>query len=76
MKHKRQKADNLIPRRGKWYYRVYYRIDGENKEKQIPLRASSKVAARERSVLVQKVERDIKQNLIESNGKDYGFDFP
>ena len=76
MKRKKAKADNLLPRRGKWVYRVYYRLDGIRKEKQIPLRASSKVTARERSVLVQKVERDIKQNLIESNGKDYGFDFP
>ena len=76
MKHKRQKADNLIPRRGKWYYRVYYRLFGENKEKQIPLKTSSKVEARERSAEVKKVLPDIKQNLIQSGGKKYGFIFP
>jgi integrase/recombinase XerC len=63
MKRKRQKADNLTNRRGKWYARVYYRIDGENKEKQIPLRTSSMVTARERLAEVNKVERDIKQGL-------------
>jgi site-specific recombinase XerD len=76
MKRKRQKAKNLKWRRGKWYYRVYYRLFGENKEKQIPLKTSSKVEARERSSEVEKVLPDIKQNLIQSGGKEYGFIFP
>ena len=76
MKRKRQKAKNLKWRRGKWYYRVYYRLFGENKEKQFPLKTSSKVEARERSVEVEKVLPDIKQNLIQSGGKDYGFNLP
>lgn len=76
MKRRKAKADNLTNRRGKWYYRVYYRIFGVKKEKQIPLKTPSKVTARERSLEVQKKEQDIKQNLILSDGKDYGFTFP
>ena len=72
---KNTKADNLLDRGGKWVYRVYYRINGVKKEKQIPLRTSSLVTARERSFEVLKKLRDIKLNLIDSNGKDYGFIF-
>ena len=73
---KKAKADNLLNRGGKWVYRVFYRINGVKKEKQIPLRTPSLVTARERSVLILKVLRDIKLNLIDSNGKEYGFNFP
>jgi len=72
---KNTKADNLLDRGGKWVYRVYYRINGVKKEKQIPLRTSSLVTARERSFEVLKKLRDIKLNLVDSNGKDYGFIF-
>jgi site-specific recombinase XerD len=68
MKRKRVKADNLTKRREKWYARVYYRLDGKNKEKLIPLRTSSKVTARERLLEVKKVEPDIKKGIE--------FDFP
>ena len=73
---KKAKAGNLLNRGGKWVYRVFYRINGVKKEKQIPLRTPSLVTARERSVLILKVLRDIKLNLIDSNGKEYGFNFP
>ena len=73
---KKAKAGNLLNRGGKWVYRVFYRINGVKKEKQIPLRIPSLVTARERSVLILKVLRDIKLNLIDSNGKEYGFNFP
>ena len=68
MKRKRTKADNLTKRREKWYVRVYYRQNGKNKEKLIPLRTSSKVIARTRALEVRKVEPDIKQGIE--------FDFP
>ena len=68
MNSKNNKADNLKNRRGKWYARVYYTIDGQKKEKQIPLKTSSKVVARERKIEVNKVAKDIKR-LLE-------FDFP
>lgn len=68
MKRKRAKADNLTKRREKWYVRVYYRQNGKNKEKLIPLRTSSKVTARARALEVRKVEPDIKQGIE--------FDFP
>ena len=68
MKRKRAKADNLTKRREKWYVRVYYRQNGRNKEKLIPLRTSSKVTARARALEVRKVEQDIKQGIE--------FDFP
>jgi Site-specific recombinase XerD len=68
MKRKRAKADNLTKRREKWYVRVYYRQNGKNKEKLIPLRTSSKVTARARALEVRKVEQDIKQGIE--------FDFP
>ena len=68
MKRKRAKADNLTKRREKWYVRVYYRQNGKNKEKLIPLRTSSKVTARARVLEVRKVEQDIKQGIE--------FDFP
>ena len=76
MKRRKAKADNLLNRGGKWVYRVYYRINGVKKEKQIPLRTPSLVTARERSFEVLKKLRDIKLNLINSNGEDYGFVFP
>ena len=76
MKRRKAKADNLLNRGGKWVYRVYYRINGVKKEKQIPLRTPSLVTARERSFEVLKKLRDIKMNLINSNGEDYGFVFP
>ena len=63
MKRKRAKADNLTKRREKWYIRVYYRQNGKNKEKLIPLRTSSKVTARARALEVRKVESDIKQGI-------------
>ncbi len=68
MKRKKAKADNLTKRREKWYVRVYYRQNGKNKEKLIPLRTSSKVTARARALEVRKVEPDIKQGIE--------FDFP
>ena len=73
---KKPKADNLLKRGEKWVYRVFYRINGVKKEKQIQLSTGLKVTARERSVLILKVLRDIKLNLIDSNGKEYGFNFP
>ena len=73
---KKPKADNLLKRGEKWVYRVFYRINGVKKEKQIQLSTGLKVTARERSVLILKVLGDIKLNLINSNGKDYGFYFP
>ena len=75
MKRRKAKADNLLNRGGKWVYRVYYRINGVKKEKQIPLRTPSLVTARKRSFEVLKKLRDIKLNLINSNGEDYGFVF-
>ena len=51
---KKAKADNLLNRGEKWVYRVFYRINGVKKEKQIPLRTPSLVTARERSVLILK----------------------
>ena len=76
MNRKKAKADNLLKRGGKWVYRVYYTLKEGKKEKQIKLHTSSLVVARERSVLILKVLKEIKVNLIESNGEDYGFVFP
>ena len=55
---------------------MFYRINGVKKEKQIPLRTPILVTVRERAVLILKVLRDIKLNLIDSNRKEYGFNFP
>ena len=59
---------NLKLRRGSWYARVRMVVDGKKTEKQIPLKTSSKVTARERITEVNKVETDIKQGM--------GFSFP
>ena len=72
---KKAKAENLLNRGVKWVYRLVYRINVVKKEKQIPLRTLSLVTVRERSVLILKVLRDIKLNLIDYNGKEYGFNF-
>ena len=55
----------LKKRRGKWYARVqWYNQDSTTQtEKQIPLRTESKVTARERSMLVNMVENDIKLGM-------------
>ena len=68
MKKKQKKADGLRDRRGKWYARVYFTIDGMKKEKLIPLRTASKVVARERKIEVDRKAEDIK--------KDMDFTFP
>ena len=61
MKYK--KRDGLINRRGKWYVRVYYTLNGAKKEKQVPLKTSSKVVARERKAEVDKKVQDIKNGI-------------
>jgi site-specific recombinase XerD len=55
----------LKPRRGSWYARVLWYEKNKTKqtEKQVPLRTSSKVTARERMAEVNKVENDIKQGM-------------
>ena len=53
----------LKARRDKWYARVIWFINSKFIEKQIPLRTSSKVTARERIAEVEKVEGDIKQGM-------------
>jgi len=55
----------LIPRRGVWYARVqWYKKGHQNQtEKQVPLRTKSKVSARERLAIVNKVESDIKAGI-------------
>ena len=53
----------LKARRDKWYARVIWFVNGKFIEKQIPLRTSSKVTARERIAEVEKVEGDIKQGM-------------
>tara|TARA_B100002052_G_scaffold245543_1_gene231357 strand:- start:57 stop:1184 length:1128 start_codon:yes stop_codon:yes gene_type:complete len=58
----------LKPFREVWYARSRWRVDGVRKEKLTPLKTKSKVIARERLVLVNRVESDIK------NGME--FDFP
>jgi len=51
----------LKKRRGSWYARVlWYDNHGRKKEKQVPLRTKSKVAARERLGTVNKDELEIK----------------
>ena len=53
----------LKPRGGSWYARVRYYENGNEREKQIPLRTKSKVTAHERIAEVNKVEKDIKQGM-------------
>ena len=55
----------LRKRRGVWYARVkWYEQDAKyQKEKQVPLRTKSKVTARERLAVVNKVEGDIKEGI-------------
>ena len=55
----------LRPRRGYWYARVLWYKDGETRqtEKEVPLRTKSKVEARERLSVVNKVENDIKEGI-------------
>jgi len=58
----------LKPRRERWYARIiWYLSNGKQKEKQVPLRTSSKGLAEERLVLVNKVESEIK------NGMEFSF---
>ena len=56
---KKAKADNLLNRGGKWVYRVFYRINGVKKEKQIPLRTPSLVTARECSFLIDSKKKSM-----------------
>ena len=54
---------SLKNRRGSWYGRVLWYEKEKKKEKQIPLRTSSKVTAYERIAEVNKVEDDIKKGM-------------
>ena len=48
-----------------WYARMQWRDkNGQKKDKQIPLRTKSKVTARERLVLVNRVKTDIKEGFL------------
>ena len=53
----------LKNRRGVWYVRIQWWLNKQRKEKQIPLRTKSKVTARERLAVVNKVESDIKDGM-------------
>ena len=54
----------LKKRGAMWYARVQWRdVNGQKKDKQTSLRTKSKVTARERLVLVNKVKTDIKEGL-------------
>ena len=53
----------LKNRRDSWYARVLWYEEQRKREKQVPLRTSSKVTARERLAEVNKVENDIKQGM-------------
>ena len=55
----------LKNRRGVWYARVQWYKKGHHNqtEKQVPLRINSKVSARERLAIVNKVESDIKAGI-------------
>ena len=47
-----------------WYARMQWRDkNGQKKDKQIPLRTKSKVTARERLVLVNRVKTNIKEGF-------------
>ena len=56
---------SLKNRRGSWYARVLWYKHGETRqtEKQVPLKTKSKVEARERLSVVNKVENDIKEGI-------------
>jgi len=58
--------------RGKWYARSRWSDNGNKSEKLIPLRTSSKVTARERLSMVNKVEDEI----IELHSKNEKYNFP
>ena len=55
----------LKKRRGKWYARVQWYKQGSatQTERQIPLRTASKVEARERLMMVNRVENDIRSGM-------------
>ena len=53
----------LKKRRDTWYSRVRWREEGISKERQVPLKTSSKVIARVRLAEVNKVENDIKSGM-------------
>ena len=53
----------LKKRRSNWYARVLWYENAKKKEKQVPLRTDSKVVARERLSMVNKVELDIKSGM-------------
>ena len=54
----------LRKRRGMWYARIQWRDqNGQKKDKQIPLRTTLKVTARERLPAVNRVQADIKDGL-------------
>ena len=53
----------LKKRRESWYARVLWYDNKLKKEKQVPLRTKSKVSARERLAIVNKVESDIKAGI-------------
>ena len=50
-------------RRGVWYARVLWSENKVKKEKQVPLRTKSKMTARERLTMVNKLESDIKAGM-------------
>ena len=54
---------SLIKRREHWYARVQWYVETSRKEKQIPLKTKSKVAANERIIAINKVESDIKEGM-------------
>jgi len=53
----------LIKRRETWYARIRWYDNSKRVEKQIPLRTKTKVIARERLAMVNKVESDIKGGM-------------
>ena len=62
---------SLKNRRGVWYARVQWWNESYRKEKQIPLKTKSKVTARERLSLVNKVQDEIIE--LHSKGEKYNF---
>ena len=52
---------SLRKRRETWYARIRWYNGPKRVEKQIPLRTKSKVTARERLAVINKVESDIKR---------------
>ena len=56
----------LRDRGGLWYARVKWYVKGikNQKEKLIPLKTESKVIARERLSVVNKIENDIKEGMV------------